>query len=263
VGSRLRRALLSSILACLAAAVLIALPQLGPDPVQAAPTAEAHLRLRIVFPVQGRVWYSNNFGACRASCRRRHEGVDIMGHKMERLVAAADGRITVFRHAPQGNYLTITTKGGWSFNYVHLNNDRPGTDDGAQLPPVRLRRRPAQRQPGKGRPVHRLHGRQRQRRGLRPAPALRDPQGLRLDGQGGQPVLVAAHGKEAGMSTVMTRMCTMRRPPLRQPCPPVRRPGAARPVRACRRPAGRRPGGSRRSARPFRARPPWRPVPSP
>jgi murein DD-endopeptidase MepM/ murein hydrolase activator NlpD len=133
VGSRLRRALLGLLVASLVAALLIVLPQFGPEPVQTAPTAEARIRLRMVFPVKGRVWYVDNFGACRAGCRRRHQGVDVMGHKMQKLVAAADGRVTVFRHAPQGNYLTVTTRGGWSFNYVHLNNDRPGTDDGRNL----------------------------------------------------------------------------------------------------------------------------------
>ena len=130
MASRLRRALVGLLAASLVAALLIALPQFGPEPVDTAPTAEARIRLRMVFPVKGRVWYTDNFGACRAGCRRRHQGVDIMGHKMDPLVAAVDGRITVFRHAPQGNYLTLTSRGGWSFNYVHLNNDRPGTDDG-------------------------------------------------------------------------------------------------------------------------------------
>jgi murein DD-endopeptidase MepM/ murein hydrolase activator NlpD len=130
VGFRLRRALLGLLAATLVAALLIALPQFGPEPARTAPAAEAIVRVRMVFPVKGRVWFTNNFGACRAGCRRRHQGIDIKGRKMQPLVAAQDGRVTVFRHTPQGNYLTITSRGGWSFNYVHLNNDRPGTDDG-------------------------------------------------------------------------------------------------------------------------------------
>ena len=127
--SRVRRALLSVLATSVAAGALLALPQLGRDPARTAPAAEAGTKLKIVFPVKGRSWYSNSYGACRSGCSRRHQGIDIMGRKMLKLVAVAPGRITTFRHAPQGNYLTLTTKGGWSFNYVHLNNDRPGTDD--------------------------------------------------------------------------------------------------------------------------------------
>ena len=36
------------------------------------------------------------------------------------------------RHdAGQGNNLVITDAEGWSYHYVHINNDTPGTDDGA------------------------------------------------------------------------------------------------------------------------------------
>jgi murein DD-endopeptidase MepM/ murein hydrolase activator NlpD len=126
---RVRRAILSAVAASAVAGALIALPQLGPDPARTAPAAEAAVKLRIVFPVKGRVWFSDSDGACRSGCARRHQGIDIMGRKMQKLVAVAPGRITSFKHTPQGNYLTLTTKGGWSFNYLHLNNDRPGTDD--------------------------------------------------------------------------------------------------------------------------------------
>jgi murein DD-endopeptidase MepM/ murein hydrolase activator NlpD len=126
---RVRRAVVSALVASAAAGALIAVPQLGRDPARTAPAAEAAVKLRIVFPVKGRVWYTDSYGACRSGCRRRHQGIDIMGRKMQKIVAVAPGRITTFRHTPQGNYLSLTTKGGWSFNYLHLNNDRPGTDD--------------------------------------------------------------------------------------------------------------------------------------
>jgi murein DD-endopeptidase MepM/ murein hydrolase activator NlpD len=29
--------------------------------------------------------------------------------------------------------LTITADNGWKYTYIHLNNDRPGTDDGANI----------------------------------------------------------------------------------------------------------------------------------
>jgi murein DD-endopeptidase MepM/ murein hydrolase activator NlpD len=50
------------------------------------------------------------------------------------LLAAVSGRITRLRHdlsGLSGNSLTITADDGWSYVYIHLNNDSPGTDDSA------------------------------------------------------------------------------------------------------------------------------------
>jgi murein DD-endopeptidase MepM/ murein hydrolase activator NlpD len=133
MSPRMRRALLSSCAASVVATALIALPHLSGAPERTAPTAEAAVRLRLVFPVKGHAVNSANYGACRSGCRRRHLGVDIMGHKGQPLLAAGAGRITALRLRRSGNYLTITTPSGWSFNYLHINNDLPGTDNGRNL----------------------------------------------------------------------------------------------------------------------------------
>jgi murein DD-endopeptidase MepM/ murein hydrolase activator NlpD len=88
---------------------------------------------RITFPVQGPTSYANTWMACRDGCTRSHEGTDIMGHKMEVLVAAVDGKVA-WTKTDGNNQLTITDRKGWRYVYVHINNDTPGTDDGANLP---------------------------------------------------------------------------------------------------------------------------------
>lgn len=85
----------------------------------------------ITFPVVGRASYSDTFGAPRSG-GRSHAGADVMADKMQPLVAAVAGtveRITI----PEPSYgymLTIRDDEGWSYHYIHINNDTPGTDDG-------------------------------------------------------------------------------------------------------------------------------------
>lgn len=74
--------------------------------------------------------WSDTYGAPRSG-GRSHLGVDICGPKMTPLVAAASGEVTWMRHGSSGNNLTITDAEGWSYHYIHINNDTPGTDDGA------------------------------------------------------------------------------------------------------------------------------------
>lgn len=89
----------------------------------------------IAFPVEGKVTFVDSFGAPRSG-GRTHQGQDLMAPKMRRALAAADGVVTALRHDStglSGNSLTITDDDGWRYVYIHLNNDRPGTDDGANL----------------------------------------------------------------------------------------------------------------------------------
>ncbi len=85
----------------------------------------------IVFPVIGKVSYTDDFGAPRSG-GRTHEGNDIMGKKMMPLVAAVDGTISyiVWPEASYGYMVTIRDKEGFKYNYLHINNDTPNTDDG-------------------------------------------------------------------------------------------------------------------------------------
>ena len=94
--------------------------------------AELSLVRSITFPVVGVVTYGNDFLDPRDGGARAHEGNDILGKKMQVLVAAVDGTITKVNYpeATWGYSVTITDKEGYKYNYLHMNNDTPATDDG-------------------------------------------------------------------------------------------------------------------------------------
>jgi hypothetical protein len=96
----------------------------------------------IVFPTVGPVTYADDYGACRDGCSRFHIGNDIIGVRMQPLVAAANGWVThlVLNHPTAGWGLVITDLDGWDYRYYHVNNDDPGTDDGTS--PVQWRLAP-------------------------------------------------------------------------------------------------------------------------
>ncbi len=84
-----------------------------------------------VFPHQGQgVDFWNSWGA-RRSGGRRHQGVDIMSPRGTRIVAVADGVVTSMGwHRMSGYFIRVQHADGWMSVYMHLNNDRVGTDDG-------------------------------------------------------------------------------------------------------------------------------------
>ncbi|MEM7273106.1 MAG: DUF4214 domain-containing protein [Actinomycetota bacterium] len=89
----------------------------------------------IVFPVVGPSSFVDTWGACRGpNCSRSHEGVDIFAIKLAPMVAVEDGEITSIRRSGLGlggNLIALTGDSGWRYLYIHVNNDSPGTDDGA------------------------------------------------------------------------------------------------------------------------------------
>lgn len=93
-------------------------------------TASAAETRDIVFPVIGDVSYSDDFGAPRSG--HTHEGNDLLGSKGLPLVATVDGsiRYVAWPQPDYGYYVTITDEDGYRYNYLHINNDNPGTDDG-------------------------------------------------------------------------------------------------------------------------------------
>jgi len=95
----------------------------------AQPAQAAEIR-NITFPVIGNVSYSDDFGAPRVG--HTHEGNDLLGHKLMPLVAAVDGTVAyvAWPEPDYGYYVSITDADGYKYNYVHINNDNPGTDDG-------------------------------------------------------------------------------------------------------------------------------------
>ncbi|MEL7155062.1 MAG: DUF4214 domain-containing protein [Actinomycetota bacterium] len=97
--------------------------------------AEAATVRRITLPIHrdhvDRMRWSDTFGAPRSG-GRSHIGVDMLGPKMVPMVAARSGVISWGRYNnARGSILTIEDDDGWKYTYIHLNNDTPGTDDGA------------------------------------------------------------------------------------------------------------------------------------
>ncbi len=131
--TRLRRVLVPGALALSAlAASCGAAPPPTTVPAAPAPAGPAVVR-PITFPVSGTVTYIDSYGAPRSG-GRTHAGQDLMGPKGTPLVAAVDGVVTRVRHdtgGVSGNSLTIKGDDGWTYIYIHLNNDSPGTDDAA------------------------------------------------------------------------------------------------------------------------------------
>jgi len=98
-----------------------------------ATVSSAVVTVPMVFPVIGPTSYSDTYLACRSGCTRRHFGQDLMGPKMRQAVAVFNGIVQSVKkesYVGEGNYLTIKGDNGWSANYIHMNNDTPGTDDG-------------------------------------------------------------------------------------------------------------------------------------
>lgn len=104
-------------------------PKPTPTPTTVTPTRS------ITFPLASAVAFSDTFGAARSG-GRGHEGQDLMAPKGLVAVAAAAGTVTYLKHSSDGlsgNMLRITDADGWQYVYIHLNNDSPGTDDGANV----------------------------------------------------------------------------------------------------------------------------------
>jgi len=95
------------------------------------PKASAQPVKSIIFPIIGAGGFSDTFGAPRGS-DRFHKGIDIFGKKMQALVAVADGTVgyVPYPEASFGFMVSLRDKEGYEYQYIHLNNDTPGTDDG-------------------------------------------------------------------------------------------------------------------------------------
>ncbi len=119
----MRKDLLSSIVNVLLSVVLAA----G----AVVPVANAATIRAITFPVDGEVTFHDDFGEPRSG-GRTHEGNDLIGAKMLPLLSAVDGRVrsVVDPEASWGYAITIEDDEGYTYHYLHVNNDTPGTDDG-------------------------------------------------------------------------------------------------------------------------------------
>lgn len=87
----------------------------------------------ITFPTSPSATFSNDYHAPRSG-GRVHKSTDLMGNKTMKLYAARAGTVcfvTGLEAAPPsyGVMLTICGDDGRKYDYIHMNNDTPGTDD--------------------------------------------------------------------------------------------------------------------------------------
>lgn len=86
----------------------------------------------IVFPLEIRVKVLNDYLAPRSG--HLHQGTDLMAPKMVREMAAVGGTVTLrvgtYGGVPEYS-LWLAGDDGHGYFYIHINNDNPGTDDGA------------------------------------------------------------------------------------------------------------------------------------
>lgn len=119
-----------------AIAVGVALPTLateGQAPVAQTPTVAEHQSTVIEqFPTRDPAIRFRDDWRNRRSGGRRHQGTDIYADKGTPLVAVADGFVRSMHAGGKGGYmLRIAHADGWETWYMHLDNDTPGSDDGA------------------------------------------------------------------------------------------------------------------------------------
>lgn len=105
----------------LAAALVVAFPV----------AASADESIQFEFPQDPSVTeFTDSYGAARAG--HSHQGNDLMAPKMAEVYAVADGVVLWVRdRGTAGRYVAIDHGDGWESWYMHLNDDTPGTDDGA------------------------------------------------------------------------------------------------------------------------------------
>lgn len=83
---------------------------------------------RIVFPVVGRVQFSNDFGAPRG--KSAHEGIDIFAPRKALVVAAEGGTVKFWTaSATAGCMLYLDGDSGMTYVYLHLNDDLGAGND--------------------------------------------------------------------------------------------------------------------------------------
>jgi murein DD-endopeptidase MepM/ murein hydrolase activator NlpD len=124
-----------AVVALLAAAPVTGMPPAEAAVTEAQATAPRHgyeRTINITFPVAGLTSWTDTYHADRGGGSRVHQATDIMAGKLQKVHAARGGYVC---YAPTtepswGWMLTVCGNDGLRYNYLHLNNDRPGTDDG-------------------------------------------------------------------------------------------------------------------------------------
>lgn len=96
-------------------------------------TVSAHPK-NLLFPLIGNASFSNDFNSPRSN--GIHRATDIFAPKGTKIVAAVAGRVT-WAPTTQPSYgfmVAIEDANGFEYDYIHMNNDTPGTDDGKGNP---------------------------------------------------------------------------------------------------------------------------------
>lgn len=91
----------------------------------------------LTFPVVGATNYSDTFLAYRAGqVDNKHHAIDIFGAKHSQLVSPVNGtvRYVGYPQDPWGWYMVIADDDGYEYQFMHINNDNPGTDDASGGP---------------------------------------------------------------------------------------------------------------------------------
>jgi hypothetical protein len=100
------------------------------NPLSNLPAQAAAIR-PIVFPVDGQHSFIDDFDQLRSG-GRTHQATDIIATKHTPVVAVVDGTVSyvVSPQASWGYAVYLKDAEGYQYNYLHLNNDTPDTDDG-------------------------------------------------------------------------------------------------------------------------------------
>lgn len=102
----------------------------GQNPIEPDKVCKDRVTVPLIFPIAGKVSYSDSFLASRGGGSRRHHGQDLMSAKLNPAIACFDGVVELnVGLGNAGNTVTIYGDNGWTAEYYHMNNDTPGTDD--------------------------------------------------------------------------------------------------------------------------------------
>jgi peptidoglycan hydrolase-like protein with peptidoglycan-binding domain len=119
---------------CAALSLLTSAVVLPPTP-PAYAGSDRNAVIDLSFPVAGATTYSDTYSANRDGGQRRHQGTDLYGVKGQPVHAAVGGRVCfapgIDGPMPAYGYIVRICTGTTVYSYIHLDNDTPGTDDGA------------------------------------------------------------------------------------------------------------------------------------
>ncbi|AFM00526.1 metalloendopeptidase-like membrane protein [Desulfitobacterium dehalogenans ATCC 51507] len=89
---------------------------------------------RFVFPVIGKVWYMDTFGADREGGVRKHEGTDIFGAEGIPVISIGNGKIERLGwNRLGGERVGVRGEDGNYYYYAHLNTINPHLQEGQKV----------------------------------------------------------------------------------------------------------------------------------